>query len=68
MRPQRFFLFWRMVDSELSCSRGTRDYQWHSLPRVRRHRATKLQGSSERGLPWQVTMDQLIRASLSHTS
>ena len=39
----------------------------HSRGRVRRHRASKLQGSSERVLPWQVTMDQLICASLSHT-
>ena len=38
-----------------------------ALPRVRRHRASKPQGSSERVLPWQVTMDQLIFASLSHT-
>ena len=37
-----------------------------SLPRVRRHRANKPRGSSERVLPWQVTMDQLICASLSH--
>ena len=42
-------------------------YQWRSLPTVRRHRASKPQGSSERVLPWQVTMDQLICASLSHT-
>ena len=35
-------------------------YRWRSLPRVRRHRASKPQGSSERVLPWQVTMDQLI--------
>ena len=42
-------------------------YRWRSLPRVRRHRANKPQGSSERVLPWQVTMDQLIFASLSHT-
>ena len=38
-----------------------------SLPRVRRHRASKSKGSSERVLPWQVTMDQLICASISHT-
>ena len=38
-----------------------------SLPRVRRHRASKPRGSSERVLPWQITMDQLIFASLSHT-
>ena len=42
-------------------------YRWRSLPRVRRHRASKPQGSSQRVLPWQVTMDQLICASLSHT-
>ena len=42
-------------------------YRWRSLPRVRRHRASKPQGSSERVLPWQVTMDQSIFASLSHT-
>ena len=42
-------------------------YRWRSLPRVRRHMASKPQGSSERVLPWQVTMDQLIFASLSHT-
>ena len=41
--------------------------RWRSLPRVRRHRASKPQGSSERMLPWQITMDQLIFASLSHT-
>ena len=39
-------------------------YRWRS--RVRQHRASKPQGSSIRVLPWQVTMDQLIRASLSH--
>ena len=42
-------------------------HRWRSLPRVRRHRASKPQGSSERVLPWQVTMDQLICTSLSHT-
>ena len=42
-------------------------YRWRSLPRVRRHRASKPQGSSERVLPWQIPMDQLISASLSHT-
>ena len=41
-------------------------YRWRSLPRVRPHRASKPQGSSERVLPWQVTMDQLIYASPSH--
>ena len=42
-------------------------YRWRSLPRVHRHRASKPQGSSERVLPWQIIMDQLIFASLSHT-
>ena len=42
-------------------------YRWRSMPRVRRHRASKPQGSFERMLPWQVTMGQLIFASLSHT-
>ena len=42
-------------------------YRWRSLPRVRWHRASKPQGSSERVLPWQVTMDQLICASIFHT-
>ena len=42
-------------------------YRWRSLLRVRRHGATKPQGSSERVLRWQVTMDQLIFASLAHT-
>ena len=42
-------------------------YRWRSLPRVRRHRASKPQGSFERVLPWQITMDQLTCASLSHT-
>ena len=38
-----------------------------SPPRVRRHRTSKPPGSSKRVLLWQVTMDQLICASLSHT-
>ena len=42
-------------------------YRWRSLPRVRRHRVSKPQGSSERVLPWQVIMDQLVCASISHT-
>ena len=42
-------------------------HRWRSLPRVRRHRASKPQGSSKRVLPWQVAMDQFMCASLSHT-
>ena len=42
-------------------------YRWRSLPRVRRHRTSKPQGSSERVLSWQVTMDQLyMRLSFPH--
>ena len=55
------------IGSVPSLSGHTIAYRWRSLPRVRRHRASKPQGSSERVLPWQVTMDQLIFASLSHT-
>ena len=39
-------------------------YRRRSLPRVRRHRASKFQGSSRRV---SFLGDQLIRASLSHT-
>ena len=42
-------------------------YRWRSLPRVRRHKASKPQGISKRVLPWKVTMDQLISTSLFHT-
>ena len=55
------------IGSVPSLSGNAVAYQWRSLPRVRRHRASKPQGSSERVLPWQITMDQLIFASLSHT-
>ena len=37
------------------------------LPKVHRHRTSKPQGSSKRVLPWHVTIDQLLCASLSHT-
>ena len=55
------------IGSVLTLSCHAVAYRWHSLPRVRGHRASKPQSSSERVLPWQVTMDQLIFASLSHT-
>ena len=54
------------IGSVPSLSGYTIAYRWRSLPRVRRHRASKPQGSSEQVLPWQITMDQLIFASLSH--
>ena len=47
-----------------SLSGYTIAYRWRSLPLPRVHLN---QGSFERVLPWQVTMDQLISASLSHT-
>ena len=55
------------IGSVPSLSGHANAYRWRSLPRVRRHRASKPQGSSERVLPWQITMDQLTFASLSHT-
>ena len=55
------------IGSVLSLSGHANAYRWRSLPRVPRHRASKPQGSSERVLPWQMTMDQSIFASLSHT-
>ena len=55
------------IGSVPSLSGHASAYRWRSLPRVCRHRASKPQGSSERVLPWQITMDQLIFASLSHT-
>ena len=55
------------IGSVLSLSGHAIAYRRRSLPRVRRHRASKPQGSCKRGLPWQITMDQVIFASLSHT-
>ena len=55
------------IGSVPSLSGHTIAYRWRWLPRVRRHRASRPQGSSERVLPWQIPMDQLIFASLSHT-
>ena len=54
------------IGSVPSLSGHANAYRWRLLPRVRRHRASKPQGSSERVLPWQITMDQLIFASVSH--
>ena len=50
------------IGSVPSLSGHVTAYRWRSLPRVRQHRASKPQGSSERVLPWQVTMGQLIGA------
>ena len=69
--PRRFpFIYFKppyAIGSVPSPSGHTNAYRWRPLPRVRRHRASKPQGSSKRVLPWQITMDQLICASLSHT-
>ena len=55
------------IGSVPSLSGHANAYRWRSLPRVRRHRASEPQVSSERVLPWQITMDHLIFASFSHT-
>ena len=55
------------IGSVPSLSGHTIAYRWRSLPRVHWHRANKPQCSSERVLTWQVTMDQLICAYVSHT-
>ena len=52
------------IESVPSLSGHAIAYRWRSLPRSHRHRASKPQG---RVLPWQVTLDQLICASLFHT-
>ena len=55
------------IGSVPSLSGHAMAYRWRSLSRVRQHRASKPQGCSERVLSWQVTMDRLLYASLSHT-
>ena len=55
------------IESVPSLSGHAITYRWRLLPIVRRHRASKPQGSPERVLLWQVTMDQFICASFSHT-
>ena len=67
---RRAFIFMKppyAIGSVPSLSGHATAYRWCSPPRVRRPRAKKPQGNSERVLPWQVTMDQLICAYLSHT-
>ena len=66
-RPCIYFIPPYAIGSFSSLSGHAIAYRWRSLQRVRRHGASKPQGSSERVLPSQVTMDQLICASLSHT-
>ena len=67
---QRSLLFFKppyVIGSVPSLSGHAIAYRCRSLPRVCWQRASKPQGSSEQVLPWQVTMDQFICASLSHT-
>ena len=66
-RPFTYFKPPYAIGSVPSFSGHAIAYRWRSLPKVRRHRASKSQGSSERVLPWQVIMDQLLCASLSTT-
>ena len=55
------------IGSVPSSSGHTIAYRWRSLPRVRQHRASKPQGSSEQVLPWQVTHGPInIRLSFPH--
>ena len=67
--PVSIFLFKQpyAIGSLPSLSGHAIAYWWRSLPRVCRHRASKPEGSSKRVLPWQITIDQIICASLSHT-
>ena len=66
LRNSSRFLWWRPFNYATSLSGREIAYRWLSLPRVRRHRASKPQGSSKRALSWQVTMDYLACASLYH--
>ena len=52
------------IESVPSLSDRAIAYRWRSLPRVRRHRASRPQGSSSNGCCLCITMDQLICASL----
>ena len=57
---RRLFIYLKppyAIESVPSLSGHATAYRWRSLPRVRQHRASKPQGSSERVLPWQVTVD-----------
>ena len=67
-RPYIYFKAPYAIGSVPSLLGHAMSYRWRLPPRVRRHRASKPQGSSERVLPQQVTMDQLIYSSLSHTT
>ena len=66
-RPFIYFKPPYAIGSVPSLSGHAIAHRWRPLPRVRRHRASESQGGSERMLPWQVTMDQIIYASFSHT-
>ena len=76
MRVQIFLLvsvhYNRGKRRQVVATRLTAHYMYYCyfsshLTAPRRHKASKPQGSSKRVLPWQVTMDQLLCASLSHT-
>ena len=66
-RPFIYFKPLYAIGSVPSLSGHAIAYRWRLLSRVRWYRASKPQGSYGRVLPWQVTTDQLICASLSHT-
>ena len=66
LRPRPFMKPPYAIGSVRSLSSHAIAYRWRSLPKIRRHRASKFQSSSERVLPWQVTMDQLLCAIITN--
>ena len=66
-RPRPFMKSPYAIRSVPSVSGHAIAYRSRSLPRVQRHRTSKPPDSFERVLPWQVTVDGLICASLYHT-
>ena len=64
-RPFTYFKPPYAIGSVPSLSSHAIAYRWRSLPRVPRHRASKPQGSSERVLPWKVTMCVCVFSSHS---
>ena len=66
-RRPSLYLYRYAIGSVPSLSSHAIAYRCRSLPRVRRHRASKPQGRSSNGCCLCITIDQLRCASLSHT-
>ena len=64
-RPFIYFKPPYVIGSVPSLSGYVVTYRWRSLPRVRRHKASKPKGSSKRVLPWQVTTCVCVFSSYS---